>query len=135
MTISQDYAQLISSQLPLMKSGTLRIWGEWFGRPHDNIHFIVGAEADVDRLILMFNEGETLTVYSPEQGRFSEGVFSIWFATRVRWEWYYYGREHSAASLHFLDYQLCVESLALQTNWRYAKLSGQKPNGPAVELV
>jgi hypothetical protein len=39
----------ILGALPNVKSGTLRIWGDWFGRPHDNIHRITGATADAPR--------------------------------------------------------------------------------------
>jgi hypothetical protein len=135
MTIAQDYAQRISAQLPLVKGGTLRIWGEWFGRPYDNIHRIVAASADGDTLTLAFNEGETLTIYDPDRGTFTEQDFLIKFATRVRWEWYLYGKDHSLENLHFLDYFHGQEGWTLQTNWRFNKPPNQTPTGPAVELV
>ena len=50
----------IQQLLPHVHSGTLRFWGAWFGKPHDNFHTIVRANADGDCLILHFNEEETL---------------------------------------------------------------------------
>ncbi|MEG3089807.1 hypothetical protein [Sphingomonas sp. PB4P5] len=135
MTIAQGYAERIAAELPLLKSGTLRIWGEWFGRPYDNIHQIVGANADGDTLTLLFNEGETLTIYDPDRGTFSETTFLIKFASRVRWEWYLYGENQSPNNLHFLDYLLGPEGWTLQTDWNFNKPPNQKPTGPAVELV
>ena len=33
-------ADRISAALPNIKAGSLRIWGEWFGKPYDNFHTI-----------------------------------------------------------------------------------------------
>ena len=135
MTLAQHYAQYISVQIPLIKSGTLRIWGEWFGRPFDNIHRIVAANADGDRLILEFNEGETLTIFEPDGVTCTENNFFVHVATRVRWEWFLYGEDHSPENLRFLDYFLGPEGCTLRTNWRFNKPPNQTPTGPAVELV
>ena len=125
----------IAARLPLIKSGTLRIWGEWFGRPYDNIHSIIGASADEDRLVLSFNQGETLSIHHPDRGVFDKKIFQIEGATRVRWEWYFYGKDHLPENLHFLDYLLGPEGWTLQTNWRFNKPPNQPPTGPAVELL
>jgi hypothetical protein len=135
MTIAEEYAERIAAQLGLLKSGTLRIWGEWFGRPYDNIHRIVGARANGTILTLSFDEGETLTIYDPDRGTFDENVFCIELATRVRWEWYLYGKDHSADNLHFLDYLLGREGWTLQTNWHSSRPPNRMPTGAAVELV
>jgi len=135
MTVAREYAERIDALLPIIKSGTLRIWGEWFGRPHDNIHNIVEASADGDILKLTFNEGESLTVYNPDHGAFDDRVFMIKFATRVRWEWYLYGEDRSPENLRFLDYLLGPEGCTLQTNQGFIKPPDQPPTSPAVELL
>jgi hypothetical protein len=47
-------AERINAALPV-KSGALRVWGDWFGRPYDNMHVIVSAssEATAFELILV----------------------------------------------------------------------------------
>jgi hypothetical protein len=59
------YNQL-NKALPNIKSGTLRFWGEWFGRPYDNMHTLVRCEYAHDVLTLYFNEGEVLSVWNPK---------------------------------------------------------------------
>lgn len=135
MSIAKNYATRISQQLPLVKSGTLRIWGEWFGRPYDNIHRITEASADGSKLILSFDQGETLTICDPERATLDARTFQIVDATRVRWEWYDYGRRRSPANLYFLDYRLEPEGWTVSTNWRFRQTPGQPSGGPAVELV
>src|SRR5690606_8650557 len=49
----------------------LRIWGSWFGRPHDNCHQIVEATAEGEMLLVRFDAGERLMVFSPRQARTS----------------------------------------------------------------
>lgn len=55
----------IRAMLPNLKTGSLRIWGQWFGRPHDNIHRIVACSARDNELCLGFDDDETLTVWVP----------------------------------------------------------------------
>ena len=42
--------------IKVLKSGSLRFWGDWFGRPMDNIHTVVSTEylAKENKLILHF---------------------------------------------------------------------------------
>lgn len=90
-----------------VKSGTLRVFGDWFGRPMDNCHIVVGAEADGDHLIVRFDQGERLTVWSPDGAVITSDTFRIARASRVRWEWYYYGRPPAPENLcteeHWVD--------------------------------
>lgn len=90
-----------------VKSGTLRVFGDWFGRPMDNWHTVVGAESDGERLIVRFDQGERLTVWAPDGVVITSDRFRIARASRVRWEWYYYGRppapENLCAVEHWVD--------------------------------
>src|SRR5262245_42487608 len=96
----------ILALLPALKSGTLRIWGDWFGRPYDNHHRLVGAETDDAALILTFDEDECLSVWHPEGAEIDATVFRIQRASRVRWEWFYYGRPQLPQNRFFLEYTL-----------------------------
>ena len=62
---ASEIATHIQQLLPNVHSGTLRFWGIWFGRPHDNHHAIVRAEAEGDCLVLHFNDEETLRAGHP----------------------------------------------------------------------
>ena len=109
MTDAEILANCLSRQLPRVKRGALRIWGEWFGRPYDNIHTIIAAVARGDTLILSFDQGETLTIENPGKAAFDQNTCQIGVASRVRWEWFYYGRERLPENLQYLDYMLGPE--------------------------
>jgi hypothetical protein len=46
-------------------SGSLCVFGDWFGRPMDNCHQLVSHEEKEGYVRLTFNEGETLEVWEP----------------------------------------------------------------------
>lgn len=50
--------------LPI-RLGTLRVYGDWFGRPMDNIHTAVSVEWTGNELVIAFDEGERLQVTNP----------------------------------------------------------------------
>lgn len=125
----------IRAHLPNMTSGTLRIWGQWFGRPHDNIHTIVNCSADDDVLCVTFDAGESLTIWSPRQALIGTDSFRVETATRVRWEWFYYGRPQTPENLHYLDYRGDGVTLTASTNVTWAPTPITSVRGPAAELV
>ena len=51
--------------LPIVKSGSLRFCGGWFGKPYDNWHVVVSCDATDDCLQIHFNQGEVLAVWNP----------------------------------------------------------------------
>jgi hypothetical protein len=81
MSEATEIAERIASALPDLKRGTLRMFGDWFGRPWDNLHTIVAAEAEENCLILHFDEGETLRVWEPGGDEADASLFRIWRAT------------------------------------------------------
>jgi hypothetical protein len=86
VTEAEKLADRIRQTLPRVRSGTLRFSGQWFGRPHDNVHTVVSSEAAGECFRVAFNEGETLPVWSPRGATIDEATFRIDDAARVRWE-------------------------------------------------
>jgi hypothetical protein len=105
MKTPSDIARFVESLPERQKSGTLRIWGQWFGRPMDNVHTCTSCEVEEERLVLSFNEGEQLTLWSPTNVLI-EGQATLTFpsATQVRWDWYYYGRPKTPENRVFIEY-------------------------------
>jgi hypothetical protein len=137
--VPEDVAQLahrIRTRLPRVKSGTLRFWGEWFGRPYDNVHCLVRCETEDKILRLYFNEDEVLSVWAPRDLAVSDQAFKIADAARVRWEWYSYGKPKIEANRYFLEYSRTADGIASSTNidWYKPEL---KPTAkqPAVEIL
>ncbi len=103
MTEAERLAEIVR-RLPQTKSGTLRFWGIWFGKPYDNHHRITGSEAERDFVQFRFDANERLSVWSPEDFEAGEAMFRIARAARVRWEWYYYGRPQTDENFCFMDF-------------------------------
>ncbi len=115
MSISR-LAQRINASLSINQGGSLRIWGDWFGRPCDNCHRIVGASAESDHLKLTSDQSETLAVWNPHGVTFNARKFKVRIAHRVRWEWYYYGRPIAPENLYYGDYVLKGFRIIATTN-------------------
>lgn len=135
--------------------GTLRFWGQWFGKAYDNWHRVVSCEADGDLLQIHFNENETLSVWAPRNAAFEERphprepgewspsgrklkdrVFSIRDADRVRWEWFYYGRPPAPENLHFIEFVRTPDGIAADNGPEEVKRNLRPdPRQPAVELI
>ena len=90
----------LSELIPNVKRGSLRIWGQWFGTPMDNVHRIVRCEVEDNSLRVFFNQDEVLTVDNPRGFCVCQDQFWIDKADRVLWEWFYYGRLHSPVNLY-----------------------------------
>lgn len=99
-----EIAASINASLPRLKAGSLKFWGQWFGRPYDNLHRITRCHSKDNMLILEFNDGETLSVWQPEGLAIQANALSIQSAVRVRWEWFYYGRPKTEENRYFEEY-------------------------------
>jgi len=130
-----DLAEQIVRALPHLKTGTLRFWGHWFGRPYDNIHRIIGVRAQDDTLVMTFEEGETLQVWTPVPGIVSREAFSISGADRVRWEWFSYGHPHSPEYWRFMDSERRGDRIRFSTNFPSLSTKEVDAEGAAVELL
>jgi hypothetical protein len=129
-------ADRVRKLLPNVKRGSLRFWGNWFGRPHDNYHTLIRCEGDANVLKLFFDEGETLSVWSPLEMAADRSQFRINSADRVRWEWFYYGRPKTVENLFFEDFVRAGQGVAASTNvnWYSPDLTTDL-SLPAVEIL
>lgn len=131
---SKEIAEAILELPKRNRSGTLRTFGDWFGRPMDNIHSVVAAEAEGERLVLRFDEGERLTVWEPDGFEVEGRTLRLHRAARVLWEWYSYGEPKTPDNLYRLDYELAGERLDMRKDLGtsgFRTYDGQ----PAVELI
>ena len=135
MTEAEQIADRLVRLLPHVRSGTLRFWGQWFGRPHDNRHRIVAGEARGDILRVRFDAGEVLTVQAPREATVDARTFLIGDAARVRWEWFYYGRPRTNENRYFEEFTRDDEGVSVATNvhW-HAPRPAADPSQPAVEM-
>ncbi len=136
MTNTELIAITINNALPRVKTGTLRTWGAWFGRPYDNCHAIVQAKAENGLLTIEFNEGETLQVWEPTTATIDLNTFRIADAQRVRWEWFYYGRPKILANRYFQDFHARGAATEIETNvdWYQPRFEIDRTL-PAAELL
>jgi hypothetical protein len=134
MDSASDIATAILALPQRNRSGTLRMFGDWFGRPMDNVHNVVGAESDGNKLVLSFNNSETLTVWNPTGYSTVGYTIRIADADRVRWEWYYYGRDHTPDNLFFHDYAKQDGKISVSRS-HGSDNPGASVDEPAVELI
>lgn len=115
------------------KGGSLRIFGDWFGRPYDNFHTPKTFSFVDNILVVTFNDDETLTVWNPAYVKIEEHTFKIEEASRVRWEWFYYGRPKTEENRFFLNYVKGQSEIHADTNvnW-YSPRFHTSLNEPAV---
>ena len=95
---AQAIADALAPHLPL-RLGALKVWGDWFGRPYDNLHVVVAARVDSDgMLVLDFDQRECLRVVRPETWALdpeSREPLRIERADRVEWGWFSSGRSRT----------------------------------------
>ena len=129
-------AETINAALPDVKAGSLRMWGEWFGKPYDNIHTTIRCAAVGSALMLEFDRGETLTIENPDGLNVSSTVFSICSASAVRWEWFYYGRPNVAGNRYWYQFVQNGSLVLAQSNvdWYTPNFAPSLKNN-AVELL
>ena len=115
-----------------VRSGTLRTFGCWFGRPHDNIHRCVAASVEESVLLLRFDRAEELEVTDASDFTVDGDVLRIPKASKVRWSWYDYGRPKTADTLMYYEYRMSDGSVRVETNSPWPEKP--VPTEPAVEL-
>ena len=130
-----DIAQQIRRDAPSILSGSLTFWGEWFGRPNDNVHKILGclSFSEEDLVVLLFDGGERLWLWGAEGVVANAQAFVVQAASQVRWEWYWYGAVPRPDALQFREYEryrgeLTIRGSDIQTR------TVQLPAAPAVEI-
>ena len=86
--------------------GTLRFWGNWFGKPMDNQHEIKNVEfnKELNLLILTLSEDEKLKIWNPSNIEIGKKELRIKKAKRILFEWYLYGKSATDENLRFENY-------------------------------
>lgn len=115
-----------------IRSGSLRTYGCWFGRPVDNYHVSKSVSFDGEVLKINFEDGEMLEVSNPS-GLVVDGIIlKIPKASKVKWCWYFYGKPKSAETLMYYEYWNENGVVMSRTNspWPNSPMS----NESAVEL-
>lgn len=126
----------LKSQLPKVKSGSLRIWGQWFGRPYDNFHTVTDCHTMGDAIKITFNEAEELTIWQPQGINITQTEFQIDEASRVRWEWFYYGRPPTPRNRYYVEYSIENNVLKRDSNADFFSPDAYLESaGPAAELL
>lgn len=134
-TNAEVIAESIRRVLPKAKRGTLRIFGTWFGLPRDNVHSIVGANAEKDRVEIRFDDGEHIIVWEPADFRIDNMTFEIRHAARVQLEWYSYGLSHSPENLCRRDFLVQGDRVHVAQSGRVSQELTPTVNAAAVEII
>lgn len=87
VTSAEATARALTAVIGEVKSGSLRVFGDWFGKPYDNWYDVRAARAEGDDLVVMFDRGEELRVSDPRDWEFSAQVFCVRRASEVTWSW------------------------------------------------
>ena len=134
MSEAEQIATKVKDLLPY-RAGAMRVFGDWFGAPMDNEHFIVAADVSNGDLVLKFNEDETLVVSDPQGHSLEPNEFRIDKASRVHWEWFYYGFPHEPEFRYSIDHWL--EAGEVRASSTAPPTHGFSPSvdSPAVEFV
>jgi hypothetical protein len=117
-------------------NGSLCVFGDWFGRPMDNCHQMVSHEEKGGYVRLTFNEGETLEVWEPKGLRMEGKSFIIQRGSRVRWEWFYYGRPQLPENRFYVEHVVSGGVIEASSNaaW-YSPDFKPSPLEPAVSIT
>jgi hypothetical protein len=129
--------EAVKQALPNVKRGSLVVYGDIFGGRIDNIHTVVGAVANPDGTATVnFDQGESLRVWDAEGFEVSADTFRVHTASRVRWEWFYYGREHLPKNRYFREHHVVDGQVLAASNvdW-YEPSFAPSLDRPAVELI
>ena len=130
-----DIAAVIEALPERNRSGSLKIWGAWFGRPMDNYHICQSCVAEEDYITLRFDKRERLRVWVPSRVVTRGYTLIIETASKVRWEWYYYGRPQLSENLMFNEYERQGECIAYESNWMPGVETSARAHNNAVELI
>ena len=97
--------------------GPLCFYGEWFGgRPYDNEHTLLDVRVTENAIALTFDEGEKLIVWEPDGVSVAADGLHIARASRVRSEWFYYGRSKVPANRFAIDYRVADDGTVSVTD-------------------
>ena len=127
MEISDEFMSLEDR----IRSGSLCIFGCWFGRPMDNLHRSCSATYENDLLTVIFDQGETLEIWNPSKLTIDGVALKIVSATRVKWSWFYYGKPQTKENLCSQEY---IVNGGHIFNQNHQVVRGASINEPAVPI-
>lgn len=132
-----EAARIVSDVKDLLpyRAGAMRVFGDWFGAPFDNQHIIVGTDTRNHDLVLTLNEDETLIVFDPQDYTFEANSFRIQQATRVHWEWFYYGWPHKPEYRYSIDHWLEKGDVRARSTAPPPHILSPSLDKPAVEFL
>ena len=139
MNQTEQIVAAIEAGVPDLKSGSMSIFGEVFGGRIDNQHRIVRASVGVDEeVVIHFDGGECLRLWSPGEAVTTADEVHFGTASRVRWEWTYYGRPDTPENRFFMDYLVSGRELTATTDALWARMQRRTlalPDAAAAEIV
>ncbi|WP_017754960.1 hypothetical protein [Calidifontibacillus oryziterrae] len=129
-----DEAVKIINNLDEKPGGTLRFYGEWFGRPYDNYHKILECSFNDGILIIKFDAGELIKIWNPNKIIFNHKELTIKESICVEFIRYYYGKPQTSENLIIDRYSNGEIS---NTSIKVGKVNDKIINRsyPAVELL
>lgn len=133
---AQTISNYINENLPNIKGGTLRFYGDWFGRPMDNYHKIVTASYKSNYLLLHFENKERLFVVEPSMCEINTNQFVISRSLGIVWQWYLYGTRQTEDNLKTIQYMVKTYDILLPWDINADKLTLKiaDENYPALEI-
>jgi hypothetical protein len=133
---SVDFKQKFDSLK--ISGGTLRFWGNWFGKPMDNYHEIKMVEYDneTEKLTLTLSEGEKIRIWSPSAVKIGKKELRIEEADKIFFEWHYYGKNKTDENLRFESYINNGVKIKYETDFRNKKIKADcKLSEPALRII
>ena len=123
----------IINNLEEKPGGTLRLYGEWFGRPFDNYHKILECMFKDRILHIIFETGEKIKVWNPDKITFNNSELMIKDSTCVEFLRYYQGKPQIEENLIIDRYSNdALINSSIKSGMFYKKFI--KKGYPAVEL-
>jgi len=133
--MSSAFLNAMNQSISGLRPGSLCFWGDWFGKPYDNIHRVTSVEWTEEFDVIFFQGGESLLVKNPRNWSFAGRHLLIEDADVVRFQWFYYGRTPSPDTLQFVEYRRVGDSIGFSTDFMPGEGSRSVDSSkPAVEL-
>lgn len=103
------------------KGGTIRIFGDWLGRPYDNYHELNTAQFDqtLNLLTLHFTKGEQLEIYNPEHIFEASTFLKIVKADSIKLTFFDPNKTQTKENQYLRDYRLNDKKITTKAspNW------------------
>ncbi len=98
-----EFISKIQNSQKTIKSGTLRFFGDWFGRPMDNCHEVTRIEFIENELVIEFCNNSLVSIIEPNGIILENDNFTLKNANKVRYE---YGNSSSNTRLrkYYIEY-------------------------------